>query len=91
MITAQPEGLVVTVVVTNLDGETAFGYTEPGGGSVCVVDNAFLENDPVARTAAFSVFIAQAAIQAARADGPCERAPRQCTAGDRCANWPHNP
>jgi hypothetical protein len=68
VLTAQPDELVVTVIVTNLNGKTAYGYTDPDGESTCVVDNAFLSNDPVARSAAFAVFVAQAAIQAARDD-----------------------
>lgn len=61
-----PDGLVVTVVVTDLGGKTAFGYTDPHGTSYCVIDNAVRDGDPAARAAAFDEFLTQAAVQAAR-------------------------
>ena len=66
MTADHPDGLVVTVVITDLAGRTAFGFTDPDGDSVCVVDEALLRNDTAARSAAFDAFVAQAAIQAER-------------------------
>lgn len=61
--TEQPDQLVVHVILRDLQGTDAFGYTDTTGESVIVADRAVLRNDPTARASAFNVLLAQASAR----------------------------
>lgn len=55
----QPDVLgVVHIVVANLGGRDAYGYTDENGEPVVCADAAIVENDTRARESAFKVFVA---------------------------------
>lgn len=56
-----PEQFVVHIVVTDLQGRDAYGYTDSAGEQIVCADRSVLMNDPVAREAAFRAFVTQAA------------------------------
>ena len=62
MIPDQPDALaVVHIVVADLNGDPAYGYTDTHGEAVVCADRALLSNDPDARESAFRAFVTQAA------------------------------
>lgn len=57
----QPDVLgVVHIVVADLNGQDAYGYTDAHGEPVVCADRAILGGDPAARESAFKVFVHQA-------------------------------
>jgi len=62
-VTDPAPDLVVHLVLRDLQGNDAFGYTDNAGESVIVADRAVLRNDPAARSAAFNALCAQASAR----------------------------
>lgn len=62
-VTDQGPDLVVHLVLRDLQGCDAYGYTDNTGESVIVADRAVLRNDATARTSAFNVLCAQASAR----------------------------
>lgn len=65
MIKEQPEqpdqpDRVVQVIVTDLNGKEAYGFTNADGERVVTTDHAFLANDRSARESAFRAFVLMA-------------------------------
>jgi hypothetical protein len=55
----QPDVLgVVHVVVADLHGRDAYGYTDENGEPIICADAAIVNNDPKARESAFKLFVA---------------------------------
>lgn len=54
----EPDERSVRVIVTDLRGERAFGFTTPEGEAVCVVDRTVLANRSHARDSAYKTLSA---------------------------------